>query len=137
MCSDYEEMPFGDEHPNWLFLRDQPKRVRDRFAEIPLTFPRDIRHELSSTSMSQSMEHYRGISLLVSEGAFGSAAALLRSQFECYVRSIWMYYCATEDELAKFGKDQTLTSRQGKSKNKRFGEYLKKSALPENLWAEK
>ena len=120
---------FNGDHPNFLFLCSLTDRIKEELAKIDFTFPRDLRHMLSSSSFDQATEHYRSIAILVQEGAFGSAAALLRCQFECYVRSVWTYYCATDEELTELKGDKALESRKltklEKKKNKIFVEYIK------------
>jgi len=51
-----------------------------------------------------SMEHHQGIHVLVSQGVVGPALALLRPQFETYVRGAWFHNCATEAQVEAFLK---------------------------------
>ena len=50
------------------------------------------------------LEHHQGIHVLVSQGVIGSALALLRPQFETYVRGAWFYYCASDNQIKDFLK---------------------------------
>ena len=40
---------------------------------------------------------------------YGSAASLLRLVFEAYIRGLWLAYCATDSDLARFRKDLPVT----------------------------
>jgi len=51
-----------------------------------------------------SMEHHQGVHVLVSQGVIGSAFALVRPQFETYVRGVWVHHCASEKQIADFLK---------------------------------
>ena len=57
-----------------------------------------------------SKEHHGGIFMLASNQLYGSAFALLRPQFESYVRGVWCQNCASEDQLQSFvsGKEPPL-----------------------------
>ncbi|MDE2422098.1 MAG: hypothetical protein KGO49_13065 [Gammaproteobacteria bacterium] len=48
------------------------------------------------------IEHQQAVHTLVNHGLFGSAFALLRPQFEAYVRGIWYHRCATEPNIDAF-----------------------------------
>ena len=52
-----------------------------------------------------SLEHHGAIQLLISNKPYphyGSAYALLRPQFEGFVRGVWFHHCANEQELKNF-----------------------------------
>jgi hypothetical protein len=49
-----------------------------------------------------SLEHQTGIHSLVNLGVIGSAFALLRPQFEAYVRGVWYHRCATDAQVSSF-----------------------------------
>lgn len=53
-------------------------------------------------------EHHQGIDLLVSNGVNGSAFALFRSQFEAYIRAIWLYHCSQEQQFSDFMADKQI-----------------------------
>ncbi|AMO70177.1 hypothetical protein AZF00_18535 [Zhongshania aliphaticivorans] len=50
---------------------------------------------------SVSLEHAESFKILLSLRNFTSAIGLLRLQFECLVRGIWVLYAASETELTK------------------------------------
>jgi hypothetical protein len=45
------------------------------------------------------------ILVLVDEGLYGSALALIRLQFEAYVRGMWLTRCAGDGEVDRAGND--------------------------------
>jgi hypothetical protein len=47
-------------------------------------------------------EHQHAVHTLVNHGLIGSAFALLRPQFEAYVRGVWYHRCATDEQLNAF-----------------------------------
>ncbi|MCC8996068.1 MAG: hypothetical protein LM517_03205 [Nitrosomonas sp.] len=49
-------------------------------------------------------EHQQAVHTLANHGLMGSAFALLRPQFEAYVRGVWYHRCATDDQLDVFIK---------------------------------
>ncbi|MBI1733331.1 MAG: hypothetical protein HYR49_11275 [Gammaproteobacteria bacterium] len=53
-----------------------------------------------------ALEHRRSIVLLTAHSLFGSAAALVRLEFESYVRGIWLLFCASDPQLENFKKDK-------------------------------
>ena len=48
------------------------------------------------------IEHQTGIHTLVDHGVIGSGFALLRPQFEAYVRGVWYHRCATDAQVTSF-----------------------------------
>jgi hypothetical protein len=62
---------------------------------------------ISASLLHLALEHHGGIQVLVSyepSPLYGSAAALLRPQFEACVRGIWLGGCASEKDIDKFVK---------------------------------
>lgn len=137
MPDDRKLLVFNDNHPNANFLNDLPRRLLEDFAGIDMQFPSDLRYQFALSGLDQAHEHYRSISILTAEGAHGSAAALLRSQYECYVKAIWTLHCATSEEISMLQMDKPLRSRalarNGKQKKKFFKEYIAEiqNALPD------
>lgn len=61
-------------------------------------------HDSPSISLSAplcylSIRHFSAIVMLCEHNLYGSALSLLRAQHETYIRSVWLYHCATESEL--------------------------------------
>ena len=71
-----------------------------------LEIPATDRIRLSAGCLDVALEHQKAIVLLVANALAGSAAALLRIEFEAYVRGIWLLYSATESELLAFKNDK-------------------------------
>ncbi len=66
------------------------------------------RSYLSGACLHASIEHGMAILVLVDEGLYGSALALIRLQFEAYVRGMWLAQCASDCEVDKAGRDKFL-----------------------------
>jgi hypothetical protein len=64
------------------------------------------RSNLSGACLHASIEHGMAILVLVDEGLYGSALALIRLQFEAYVRGLWLAQCASDSEVDKAGQDE-------------------------------
>ena len=67
--------------------------------------PDDTRHRVSASLLHLALEHHGAIQVLVSyepSPLYGSAAALLRPQFEACIRGIWYHRCASEQDLDRF-----------------------------------
>ncbi len=64
------------------------------------------RNRVAAALLHLSLEHHGAIQLLVSSQLphYGSAFALLRPQFEGYVRGVWFHRCACDQELDEFTK---------------------------------
>lgn len=71
-----------------------------------VTVPGGQRMNVAVALLHLCNEHHQAIHLLVSQRINGSAFALFRSQFEAYVRAIWIYYRATDTQLADFLKEK-------------------------------
>lgn len=64
------------------------------------------RSYLSGACLHASFEHGLAILVLVHEELYGSVLALIRLQFEAYVRGLWLAECATDSEVDKAGSDK-------------------------------
>jgi hypothetical protein len=62
----------------------------------------DDRRRLAAGLISVSMWHHSSIGQLVALGRYASALALIRSEIDCFVRSLWVAYLATDEQLAGF-----------------------------------
>ena len=80
-----------------------------------LDIPANDRMRLAAGCLDMALEHQKSIVLLTANSLFGSAAALVRLEFEAYVRGVWLLYCASEVEIEKFKKDKL---------NKKFWELI-------------
>jgi hypothetical protein len=62
------------------------------------------RSHVSAACLINSIEHGMAILVLVDEGLYGSALALVRLQFEAYVRGTWLAQSASDNEVDKAGR---------------------------------
>ena len=62
--------------------------------------------KLAFTCFDLVIEHGAAITLLVESKLFGSSKALVRPQFEAFVRGLWLKYDATDIEIQNFQKGQ-------------------------------
>lgn len=67
----------------------------------------DVRFELAFDCGLLSLEHADAATTLISTGLASSAIALMRTQFECLVRGMWLAYAATETWVQKFATPMT------------------------------
>lgn len=59
-------------------------------------------HKLAAALHYLSNEHHYSLVELVSRRVYASGFALLRPQFEVYVRAAWAFHCASSDEAKEF-----------------------------------
>ncbi|MGH8617558.1 MAG: DUF6988 family protein [Burkholderiales bacterium] len=83
-----------------------------------LTLPTDERSQIAVGCLDVTLEHQGAIAVLHSAGLSGSMLALLRILAESLVRGLWIYECASPDELANFKK-----GKLGKSFDSLIKEY--------------
>lgn len=58
--------------------------------------------KVSAALLHLSLEHFGAILVLLQNQLHGSAAALVRVQYEALIRGMYFYQCATEQEAEKF-----------------------------------
>ncbi len=78
-------------------------RCNDLVDSIELKL--DDKNRVVASLFHLSLEHHGSIHLLVQQRHNGSAFALLRPQFEAYIRGLWYMKCATEGQLQSFIDD--------------------------------
>lgn len=71
-----------------------------------LEIPNPDRCRISAACFDMVLEHHVAIVLLTRHAIYGSAAALIRSQFEAHVRGIWLLFCASDAEIDAFKEDR-------------------------------
>ena len=64
------------------------------------------RFRVAAGCLDMVLEHQKAIVLLTANNLFGSAAALVRSIFESYVRGCWLLYCASDNQIDKFKNEK-------------------------------
>jgi hypothetical protein len=83
------------EHAQYVF-EEIVKRTPDGLDD-------DDRSSLLMAFGSVAMEHYRSIVMMCRSGvATGSALALFRPLLDSIVRGEWLYFCADEDQINRF-----------------------------------
>ena len=76
---------------NWL----------DRFVDR-LSVPSNDRAIIVACFLNVAMEHHKAIVLTISASFHGSAFALVRVEFEAYIRGVWLSYCASDKQVERF-----------------------------------
>ena len=77
------------------------------------TVPSDDRAKIAASCLSVALEHHKSIVLTASDSYHSSAFALVRLEFEAYIRGAWFLNCASDDQLDVFKNDR-LKKRVGK-----------------------
>lgn len=62
----------------------------------------DHRHRIPAQLFDLAIEHSSGILNLIAANICASAFALVRSEFECFVRGAWLHHCASDAEIEIF-----------------------------------
>jgi hypothetical protein len=74
----------------------------------------DHRHRIPAQLFDLALEHAAGILQLVATKNYASAFALVRCEFECFVRGAWLHHRATDAEIEAFvEKDEMKTKMRG------------------------
>jgi hypothetical protein len=71
-------------------------------------FPDDLRTVILAATIDQLIEHQESMLLLIRSGKTGSSFALARAVIEGMYRGLWLNFCATEDEVKGFEKEDKL-----------------------------
>ena len=69
-----------------------------------LKLPSSLGSRLSGALLHLSLEHFSAIVVLVSNGLNGSAAALVRLQYEALIRGMFFHHCVLEKEASEFSE---------------------------------
>lgn len=72
-----------------------------------------------------SLEHASGAYVLIGQGLFPSAYVLLRPQYECLVRGIWLLYAASDAWVEKLSEPLTLENAKRANEGPMLAEMLK------------
>ena len=96
-----------------LGLMDESKLAIDRSIEVAkwlaahfndLSLDASVRNRASGACLSVAQDHHCAIALLLRERLFASAFALLRLQYESYIRGLWLAHCASDAQVLAFTK---------------------------------
>lgn len=63
-----------------------------------------VRSRVAASLFHLCTEHQQAVHTLTNHGLLGSAFALMRPQFEAYVRGVWYHRCAPDSKLNSFIK---------------------------------
>ena len=66
--------------------------------------PSSLRVRVAASCLAIAQDHHHGIVALLDHGLFASALALVRCEFEAYVRGEWLALCATDAEVEAFSE---------------------------------
>ncbi|MCY3956494.1 MAG: hypothetical protein OXF47_10960 [Nitrospira sp.] len=69
------------------------------------------RSRLAVSCFYVALEHQRAIVLLISHNLHGSARALVRILFDVYIRGLWLFRCASDDDLKCFKRGDKLKKK--------------------------
>ncbi|QWF69688.1 hypothetical protein KEF85_09900 [Methylomonas paludis] len=67
---------------------------------------------ISDVACSLSLEHWGAARALLSSGLLPSSLVVHRAQFEALVRSVWILYAATDENVAKLSANLDLENEQ-------------------------
>lgn len=62
--------------------------------------------QLAHLCFDLAIEHHVSICMLCNGKLYGSMYAMLRVEFEAYVKGVWLYRVADDKQIAKYEKDQ-------------------------------
>ena len=71
----------------------------------------DHRHRIPAQLYDLALEHAASILHLIEACRYASAFALVRCEFECFVRGAWIHHRATDDEIEQFVKKDEVRPR--------------------------
>jgi hypothetical protein len=83
------------------------------------------RHLVAFHAGLLSLEHASGAFVLIGQGFFPSAYALMRPQYECLVRGIWLLHAASDTWVEKLAEPLTLESAKRANEGPMLAEMLK------------
>jgi hypothetical protein len=68
--------------------------------------PENLRVRMAAGCLAIAQDHHHAIVVLLDHSLFASSFALLRCEFEAYVRGEWLALCATDEEVESFSKGE-------------------------------
>ena len=71
-------------------------------------YPQNLRTVILAGTIDQLIEHHASILLLIRSGKVGSAFTLTRSIVEGMYRGLWINFCATDQQIERFEKEDKL-----------------------------
>jgi hypothetical protein len=73
-----------------------------RAAVHDSSLPESLRVRSSGGCLAIAQDHHNAITLLLRLGLFAPAFALVRVALDAYVRGMWLFLCATEEQVEAF-----------------------------------
>ena len=97
-----------------------------------------LKNRVTASLCHLSLEHFSGINILISQDHYGSAYALLRPQFESFIRSLYFGLAASSNEIEEFiNKDKLRPGlKELISKIEKFEPYTENSlsGIMDMIW---
>ncbi|MDD2882978.1 MAG: hypothetical protein PHQ58_21410 [Rhodoferax sp.] len=87
------------------------------------------RHLVALQSGLLSLEHAAGALVLISQGFYPSAIALMRPQYESLVRGIWLLHTASDTWVEKLSEPLTVESAKRANEGLMLAEMLKEMEI--------
>ena len=86
---------------DWNQLLARSAEFEDKMYDYySLDMPdKSLKARLAKIMCSISFEHSQSLKMLLTAGNFTSAVCLIRLQYESYVKAVWVYYVANENEV--------------------------------------
>lgn len=101
------------------------ERKLSAFLELA-PFDESERFMASRIMCSVAFEHAESVKMLVSGGNLTSATALVRLQYEAFVRAMWLLYAASDSDVAKLTSELTQETVDKANKLPMLSEMLEK-----------
>lgn len=67
-----------------------------------LSIPSTVRCRVAAACFAVAQEHHNAIVVLFDSKLNSSAFALIRAEYEAYIRGLWLVHCATDGEVENF-----------------------------------
>lgn len=93
MATPFRLEPSAVEYLNWLGLS---------ISECKM--PASLRVHVAASCLAIAQDHHHAIVALLDHSLFASSFALLRCEFEAYVRGEWLALCATDNQVKAFSE---------------------------------
>jgi hypothetical protein len=93
---------------------DESDQLSDEIlAEIDLPLLDDsARVRTSDVACSLSLEHWHSVRALLRAGVLASALVVHRAQFEALVRSLWLAYAASDEQVVNLSRELSIVADQ-------------------------
>ncbi len=83
----------------------------ERVYDLNLVENAHSRSRLAVGCFYVALEHHRAIVLLIANGLHGSARSLIRILFDAFIRGLWLYRCASDDDLEYLKNEDKLKKK--------------------------